>query len=417
MTDVIVIGGGAAGMMAALTAADCGCSVLLLERNQKVGRKLYITGKGRCNVTNDCPAPEVLQNIPRNAKFLTSAVTRFPPEAVKAFFEGLSVPLKTERGNRVFPVSDRAADIIDALFMSLRRKRVELIEDRVTDILINRQGHVTGVRCEHGTYQAPAVILATGGASYPLTGSTGDGYDMAVALGHTLVEPIGSLVPLVEDGFLCRRMQGLSLRNVAVKVKNQKKKVVYTELGELLFTHFGLSGPLILSASAHMRDFGKNQYHVLIDLKPALDEEKLEQRLLRDFVAQANRNFDHVLEGLLPRLMVPVVVELSGIPAGTKANSITKGQRRRLLELLKEFRVDIKGTRPLEEAIVTAGGIKVSEVDPGTMASKKVPGLYLAGEILDVDAYTGGFNLQIAWATGRAAGGAAAKYVQEEGAC
>lgn len=417
LTDVIVIGAGAAGMMAALTAAERGCSVLLLERNQKVGRKLYITGKGRCNVTNDCPAAEVLQNVPRNSKFLTSAVTRFPPEEVKAFFEGLGVPLKTERGNRVFPCSDKAADIIDALFMALRRARVELLEDRAEALLTDGEGRVTGVRCEHGSYAGRAVILATGGASYPLTGSTGDGYAMAAALGHTILPPRGSLVPLVAEGDLCRRMQGLSLRNVAVKVRNQKKKVVYAGQGELLFTHFGLSGPLILSGSAHMRDFEKDRYHVLLDLKPALDEEKLDQRLLRDLAEQSNRDFDHVLEGLLPRLMIPVMVELSGIPGEIKANSVTRAQRRRLLELLKCFRVDIAGPRPIGEAIITAGGIKVSEVDPHTMASKKAPGLYLAGELLDVDAYTGGFNLQIAWSTGRAAGEAAAQSLLEEGAC
>lgn len=410
---MIVIGGGAAGMMAALAAADRGCSVLLLERNAKVGRKLYITGKGRCNVANDCSVPEVLQHVPRNPKFLMSAVTRFPPEAVKAFFEGLGVPLKTERGNRIFPQSDRAADIIDALFQALRRKRVSLVEDRAVRLLTDEEGRISGVKGEHGSYSARAVILATGGASYPLTGSSGDGYEMAAAVGHTIVPPKPSLVPLVAEGEDCRRMQGLSLRNVAVKVKNQKKKVIYAEQGELLFTHFGLSGPLILSASAHMRDFEKDHYQVIIDLKPALDEEKLEQRLLRDFTERANQDFHNVLEGLLPRLMVPVMVERSGIPGNTKAHSITKAQRRRLLEELKGFRIDIAGPRPLAEAIITSGGVKVSEVDPHTMASKRLPGLYLAGELLDVDAYTGGFNLQIAWSTGRAAGEGAAQFLEE----
>lgn len=412
-SDMIVIGGGAAGMMAALTAADRGCSVLLLERNAKVGRKLYITGKGRCNVANDCSVPEVLQHVPRNPKFLMSAVTRFPPEAVKAFFEGLGVPLKTERGNRIFPQSDRAADIIDALFQALRRKRVSLVEDRAVRLLTDEEGRISGVKGEHGSYSARAVILATGGASYPLTGSSGDGYEMAAAVGHTIVPPKPSLVPLVAEGEDCRRMQGLSLRNVAVKVKNQKKKVIYAEQGELLFTHFGLSGPLILSASAHMRDFEKDHYQVIIDLKPALDEEKLEQRLLRDFAERANQDFHNVLEGLLPRLMVSVMVERSGIPGDTKAHSITKAQRRRLLEELKGFRIDIAGPRPLAEAIITSGGVKVSEVDPHTMASKRLPGLYLAGELLDVDAYTGGFNLQIAWSTGRAAGEGAAQFLEE----
>lgn len=416
-SDIIVIGGGAAGMMAALTAADCGCSVLLLERNAKVGRKLYITGKGRCNVANDCTVSEVLQHVPRNPKFLMSAVTRFPPEAVKAFFEGLGVPLKTERGGRIFPQSDKAADIIDALFLALRRKRVDLVEDRATALLTDESGRIAGVRGEHGSYTARAVILATGGASYPLTGSSGDGYRLAAEAGHTIIPPRPSLVPLEAEGKDCARMQGLSLRNVAVRVRNQKKKVVYAEQGELLFTHFGLSGPLILSASAHMREFEKDHYHILIDLKPALDEEKLDQRLLRDLAENANRDFHNVLEGLLPRLMVPVAAERSGIPADTKAHSVTKAQRRRLLELLKGFRVDITGPRPIAEAIVTSGGVKVSEVDPHTMASKRMPGLFLAGELLDVDAYTGGFNLQIAWSTGRAAGeGAAHSLKAAEGA-
>ena len=396
-------------MMAAYAAAASGAQVLLLERNQKLGRKLYITGKGRCNLTNDCATRGVLDNIPHNSRFVTSAVTHFPPEEVKAFFEGLGVPLKTERGNRVFPRSDRAADIIDALLLALRRRRVEIVQDRATGIR-TADGVIAGVEAEHGFHPCKAVVVATGGVSYPLTGSTGDGYELARALGHTVVPPKPSLVPLAAEGELCARMQGLSLRNVAIKVKDGKKKVVYQEQGELLFTHFGLSGPLILSASAHMRAFEKEHYHVLIDLKPALDEQKLDARLLRDFSENANRAFHNVLEGLVPRLMVPVLVELSGIPAQEKVNSITKQQRRRLLELLKGLRIDIQGPRPVEEAIVTSGGVKVSEVDPGAMASKKAPGLFLAGEVLDVDAYTGGFNLQIAWSTGKAAGEGAAAY-------
>lgn len=396
-------------MMAAYAAAASGAAVLLLERNQKLGRKLYITGKGRCNLTNDCAPRAVLDNIPHNSRFATSAVTRFPPEEVKAFFEGLGVPLKTERGNRVFPRSDRAADIIDALLLALRRRRVEIVQDRAAGIR-TADGAIAGVEAEHGFHPCKAVVVATGGVSYPLTGSTGDGYALARALGHTVVPPKPSLVPLVAEGEICARMQGLSLRNVAIKVRDGKKKAVYQEQGELLFTHFGLSGPLILSASAHMRAFEKEHYHVLIDLKPALDEQKLDARLLRDFSENANRAFHNVLEGLVPRLMVPVLVELSGIPAQEKVNAITKQQRRRLLELLKGLRIDIQGPRPVEEAIVTSGGVKVSEVDPGTMASKKTPGLFLAGEVLDVDAYTGGFNLQIAWSTGKAAGEGAAAY-------
>lgn len=406
-SDIIVIGGGAAGMMAALTAADRGARVLLLERNQKVCRKLYITGKGRCNLTNNSTVQEVLENVPRNSRFLTSAMTRFPPADTMKFFESLGVPLKTERGNRVFPQSDRSADVIDALFLALRRAGVEIAEERAVRIW-TRGGHVAAVQTEHGKYNCKAVILATGGLSYPATGSTGDGYAMAEVLGHTIVEPRPSLVPLAAKGEDCGRMQGLSLRNVVVKVKNEKGKTVYRDQGELLFTHFGLSGPLILSASAHMREMGREHYTIWIDLKPALDEATLDVRLLRDLAENPNRAFHNVLEGLVPRLMVPVLVDRSGIPAGEKANSVTREQRRRLLELLKGFSVEIAGPRPIEEAIVTSGGVKVSEVDPKTMASKRIEGLYLAGEILDVDAYTGGFNLQIAWATGHAAGEAAA---------
>ena len=414
MNEVVVIGGGAAGCMAALAAAQAGASVTLLERNPKLGRKLYITGKGRCNVTNDCTAPEVLQNVPHNSRFLTSAVTRFPPESVKRFFEEQGVALKTERGSRVFPKSDKAADIIDALLLALRRARVNIVQDRAK--ALRRNGEILeGVDGEHGFYPCRAVVVATGGVSYPLTGSTGDGYVLARSIGHTLLPPKASLVPLVAEQSFCAKMQGLSLKNVAIRVRTEKKKTVFAGQGELLFTHFGLSGPLILTASAHMRDFEKERYHVLLDLKPALDEEKLDKRLLRDLEENANRDFRHVLEGLAPRLMVPVLLELTGIPGDVKANSITRAQRRRLLETLKCIRIDIAGTRPVEEAIVTSGGVKVSEVNPGTMESKKARGVFFAGEVLDVDAYTGGFNLQIAWSTGRAAGQSAAELAQSPG--
>ena len=408
MKHVIVIGGGAAGCMAAVAAAQKGAAVTLLERNPKLGRKLYITGKGRCNVTNDCAAPEVLQNVPRNSRFLTSAVTRFPPEAVKAFFEGLGVPLKTERGNRVFPCSDKAADIIDALLLALRRSGVHIVQDRAR--ALRREGEVlTGVEGERGFYPGGAVVIATGGVSYPLTGSTGDGYALAEALGHTILPPRGSLVPLAAEGDACAKMQGLSLRNVAIQVRNGKKKTVYAGQGELLFTHFGLSGPLILSASAHMRDFAREQYTCVIDLKPALEEQKLDARLVRELSEQANRDFQNVLGSLVPRLMVPTVIALTGIPGDRKAHDMTKGERRRLLEVLKGLVIHIRGPRPVAEAIITSGGVKVGEIDPKTMGSKKVPGLFFAGELIDVDAYTGGFNLQIAWSTGHAAGEAAAQ--------
>ena len=411
--DCIVIGGGAAGMMAAITAAAEGATVTLLERNAKVGRKLYITGKGRCNVTNHCSAEEVLRSTPCNGKFLYSCMDRFPPSETIAFFENLGVKLKVERGNRVFPNSDKAADIIDALLRELRRKKVNLLETRALGLLVE-DGAVCGVRTETGDMQCDTVILATGGLSYPLTGSTGDGYDFARAVGHTIVQPKGSLVPLCSDDPCCPAMQGLSLKNTGLKVKNGKGKVVYQDQGELLFTHFGLSGPLILSASAHLRRFDKEQYTVCLDLKPALDEEKLDARLLREFEEQANRDFINALGALLPRAMIPVMVERTGIPGDTKVHSVTRQQRRRLLELLKCFPIEVTGTRPVEEAIITSGGIKVSEIDPKTMQSKLVRGLFFAGEIIDVDAYTGGFNLQIAWATGHAAGQAAVQFRKEE---
>lgn len=393
-------------MLAALTAARMGAHVTLLERNQKVGRKLYITGKGRCNLTNDCTPAEVLSNVPRNGKFLTSAVTRFPPAEVKTFFTDLGVPLKTERGNRVFPVSDKASDVVDALFFALRRAGVDLVQDRAMEILAT-DGVVRGVKGERSSYTGSAVILATGGASYPLTGSTGDGYAMAAALGHTILPPKASLIPLIVSGDECPSMQGLSLRNIVVKVKNKKGKVIFAEQGEMLFTHFGLSGPLILSASAHMRDFEKDRYTVVIDLKPALDEPTLDTRLVRELSGQPNRAFHNVLERLAPRLLIPILAKRADIPIDLPANAVTKVQRRRLLEILKGLSFPVDGPRPVEDAIITSGGVKVSEVDPKTMESKLVKGLYLVGELLDVDAYTGGFNLQIAWCTGRAAGQAA----------
>ena len=406
---IVVVGGGAAGMMAAIAAAAAGARVELLERNQKVGRKLYITGKGRCNVTNHCSPEQVLAAVPRNSRFLYSAMSRTPPEDVERFFTRLGVPLKVERGNRVFPQSDRAADIIDALYGELRRLRVPI-----------RQGRAVGLRCEDGAVAAvatelgelpcKAVILATGGLSYPATGSTGDGHRIAREAGHTVVEPRPSLVPLEAEEDFCRAMQGLALKNVGLTVRNRKGKIIYRDQGELLFTHFGLSGPLVLSASAHMREFEKDSYTCLIDLKPALDEATLDARLVRELTGNANRDMDNLLGALAPRLLVPVLLERAGIPGERKAHDVTREERRRLLELFKSFSVTIRGPRPVAEAIVTAGGVKVGEVDPKTMASKKLAGLYLAGELLDVDAYTGGFNLQIAWATGRAAGEGAAAF-------
>lgn len=398
--DVIVVGGGAAGMFAAVVAARRGKKVLLLERNDRLGKKLRITGKGRCNVTNACSPEEVLQNIPRNSRFLFSAITAFPPEKTMAFFEALGCPLKVERGNRVFPASDRALSILEALDKALRQGNVEIRHCRAGRLLVE-DGAVTGVAAGGQTYCASAVILTTGGCSYPTTGSTGDGYVMARACGHTVVEPVGSLVPLESVEEDCAEMQGLALRNVAVKLVNEKGKCIYKDFGELLFTHFGISGPTVLSASAHMGKPGK--YTLSIDLKPALEESKLDERILRDLEMYKNRAMVNALTDLLPRTMIPVMLERCCIPEELPANSLTKQQRRTLLETIKNFRVTIKGKRPVAEAIITSGGIKVSEVDPRTMASKLVRGLYFAGEILDCDAYTGGFNLQIAWSTANSA--------------
>ena len=410
---VAVIGGGPAGMMAAITAAEGGASVTLLEPNERLGKKLNITGKGRCNVTNDAPLEGLLANIPRNGKFLYSAFTRWGSRDTVAFFEHLGVPLKVERGNRVFPVSDRAFDISAALEQRLKALHVRWAHDRALDIEM-KDGAVRAVRGEGEAYPADAVILATGGVSYPATGSTGDGHRLAASLGHTVTELDGSLVPLegvIAPGIPCTRLQGLSLRNVGLTVYEGKKKL-YQDFGELLFTHFGVSGPLVLSASAHMRHFGRKDYHFEIDLKPALDQAQLDKRLLSDFRKYQNHDFRNALDDLLPQKLIPVVIELSGIPPQEKVHDITREQRQALLAVLKAFPVEITGKRPAAEAIVTTGGVKVEEVDPRTMESRLVRGLYFAGELLDADAYTGGFNLQIAWATGRVAGMAAA---QQEG--
>ena len=408
MSEIIVIGGGAAGMMAAITAARRGAGVTLLEPNERLGKKLNITGKGRCNVTNDCDQETLMANIPGNGRFLYSALTRFTPQDAMAFFEALGVPLKVERGNRVFPVSDRSFDISGALERELRRLRVRILRERAAEITAE-DGRVTGVQTDRRHHPADAVVLATGGVSYPGTGSTGDGYAMAAALGHTIVPPRGSLVPLESGDADCAAMQGLSLRNVEATVLNGKNKPVFREFGEMLFTHFGVSGPLMLSASAHLRRWDKEQYRLSIDLKPALDQQKLDSRILRDIGENPNRDMANILSGLVHRSMVPVLLRRLALPEGEKANSLTKEQRRALVQELKHFTVSLTGPRPVAEAIVTAGGVKVGDVVPGTMASKLAEGLYFAGEILDVDAYTGGFNLQIAWATGYLAGLSAAE--------
>jgi len=404
---IVVVGGGAAGMMAAISAAEQGAQVTLLEPNERLGKKLNITGKGRCNVTNDADLQTLLANTPQNGKFLYSVFSRFDGRDAKAYFEQLGVPMKTERGNRVFPVSDRAFDVSGALERRLKALKVALVRDRAVSLQIE-DGAVCGVTGEQKEYPADAVILATGGVSYPATGSTGEGHRIAAEAGHTVTPLRASLVPLKEKGNLCARMQGLSLRNVGLTVFENNKKL-YTDFGEMLFTHFGVSGPLILSASAHMRHFDKKEYRLEIDLKPALDEQTLDKRLLSDFEKHANSDFCNALDDLLPQKLIPVMVELTGIPPHQKVHDLTREQRRQLLGLLKAFPVEIAGPRPVTDAIITSGGIKVGEINPTTMESKLVKGLYFAGELIDVDAYTGGFNLQIAWATGKAAGFAAAQ--------
>ena len=396
--DGVIIGGGAAGMFAAIHAAKRGSRVLLLEKNDRMGKKLLITGKGRCNVTNDCTADQVMRNVPRNGRFLFSALNSCDPAYVKNFFEAAGCPLKTERGDRVFPVSDKSQSVLQALTHVMERAGVTVRKAKAEEVLV-RDGAVCGVRVGGERIDCNWVILATGGLSYPTTGSTGDGYSMARMLGHTVVACEGSLVPLETEGNDAPEMQGLSLRNVGVKLVNEKGKVLYKDFGELLFTHFGISGPTVLSASAHL----KGNCSLVIDLKPALDESKLNERILRDLETYKNRSMENALTDLLPRSMIPVVLRRLEIDGAMQDNSLTKEKRRALVLLLKNFSLQITGKRPVAEAIITSGGIKVSEIDPKTMESKLVPGLYFAGEIIDCDAYTGGFNLQIAWSTAYAA--------------
>ena len=371
--DCIVIGGGPAGMFAAITAAKNGSRVLLLEKNDRLGKKLLITGKGRCNVTNNCDEQEILRNIPRNGRFLYSALDAMPPQRIMDFFESHGCPLKTERGNRVFPVSDKAQSVLDCLRSELRSSGVIVRTARVREIL-TEDGAVSGVRTDTETLEAKHVILATGGLSYPTTGSTGDGFTMAKALGHTVTPTEGSLVPLEVAGSDCPDMQGLSLRNCGVKLLNAKGKVLYKDFGELLFTHFGVSGPTVLSASCHLKGEG---CRLVIDLKPALEENKLDERIQRDLEMHKNRSMENALIDLLPRSMIPVVLRRLEIDANMQANSLTKQKRRSLVELLKAFSLEITGKRPVSEAIITSGGVKVSEIDPKTMESKLVPGLFL----------------------------------------
>lgn len=406
---IAVVGGGAAGMMAAIRAAQAGAAVTLFERNDRLGKKLRITGKGRCNLTNDCDREEFLRSVPTNPRFLYTALSAWSPEDTKTFFEGLGVPLKTERGKRVFPVSDRAADVVFAMERACRELGVQTVNRRVRRLL-SRDGAVCGVQIGTETHPFDAVILSTGGKSYPLTGSDGDGYRMAEELGHRITRLCPSLVPLVEDGRLCASMQGLSLKNVTLRILDMPKgKCVYEDFGELMFTHFGLTGPTVLSASAHLSDIAPGRYEAQIDLKPALDVKTLDARIRSDFEKYKNRDLLNSLDDLMPRKLIEPFISLCGMDPRKKIHSVTREERACMVQTLKCLRVPLRGFRPLDEAIITRGGVDVREVRPGTMESKLVRGLYFAGEILDVDAYTGGFNLQIAFSTAVLAGDAAAE--------
>ncbi len=416
---VAVIGGGAAGMLAAAVAAENGATVTLFEKNEKLGRKLGITGKGRCNVTNHCDVQTVLANIPRNPRFLQSALYTFSPADTMALMERLGVELKTERGNRVFPVSDRASEIVHALRTYLTQTGVVVKHAPVQALRFAGQAEsprrICGLYAMGKAYDFDAVIVATGGVSYPLTGSTGDGYRFAASAGHTVISPAPSLVPLETKDAFCRQLTGLSLKNTGLRLYDMQcgGALVYEDFGELMFTHFGLTGPMILSASAHCTQRPLDRYEISLDLKPALDAQKLDERLLRDFAQNCNRNFEHALDALLPKRLIAVVIAKSGIAKETKVHDITRAQRQALLQQLKDFRISVKGFRPIAEAIITAGGVCVKEVTPKTMESKCCRGLFFAGEVLDVDAYTGGFNLQIAFSTAYAAGRGAAQACAE----
>ena len=404
--DVVVIGGGAAGLMAAGTAAERGKSVVLIEKNKILGKKLLITGKGRCNITNACEDVEtLLENVTVNRSFLYSAFYGFTNDDTIKFFNDLGVETKIERGNRVFPVSDKSQSVVDALSVYVKKSGVKILHDTVLNILTDEDGCACGVETQkHGELSARSVIIATGGASYQGTGSTGDGYGWAKALGHTVTEIIPSLVPVTVEEKWAYDLMGLSLKNIEISVLNEKNKVIYKDFGEMLFAHFGLSGPVILSASAHMRPMESGKYRILLDLKPALDEKTLDARILRDFGKFSNRDFVNSLSELLPNGLIDIVVALSGIDPRKKVNSVTKEERKKLVSVIKGIDFNVTGFCSIEQAIITSGGISVKEINSSTMESKLVKGLYFAGEIIDVDAYTGGFNLQIAFSTGRLAG-------------
>jgi hypothetical protein len=406
MSNVLIIGGGAAGMMAGIAAAEAGHKVQIFEKNEKLGKKIFITGKGRCNLTNACDVEELFQNVVHNAKFLYSAFYGFTNDDMMAFAEANGCPVKTERGNRVFPVSDRSSDVIQALASRLRKLKVDVhLNEEVADIQLT-DGAVSGLILKKGNRVIPAdaVIVAAGGLSYPSTGSTGDGYRFAKKAGHKITELSPALVPFMVEEPVVRELMGLSLRNISAKIL-KGNKVLYEEFGEMLFTHFGVSGPVLLSASSYVAaQLRKEPLTLSIDLKPALTEEQLDARILRDFEEVKNKQFKNSLDQLLPSKMIPVIIDRSGIAPEKKVNEITREERHRIVTAIKDFKLTLTGLRGYNEAIITQGGVSVREVNPSTMESKLVKGLYFAGEVLDLDAVTGGYNLQIAWSTGHLAG-------------
>lgn len=416
---VVIIGGGPAGMLSAISAGTNKNDVTILEKMNMLGRKLLITGKGRCNITSSIPIDEFIKNVPGNGKFLYSCLNNFTNEDILNILKEEGLQTKVERGNRVFPITDKSQDVLQALLNRLKKLKVKIEVGANVKEILTEQDIVNGVKYIQGgkekVLKADKVILATGGKSYSATGSTGDGYELAKKVGHTVTEIKPSLVPISTKGKdleICRRMQGLSLKNVAIKIKDAKNnKIIYEDFGEMIFTHFGVSGPVILSGSAHLlryknEDIRQGNIKLIIDLKPALDVQKLDDRILRDFSLEKNKIFKNSLDNLLPQKMISTVIELSGIDQNKKVNEITREERVRLVQLLKNFEITLHDFRPIEEAIITAGGISIKEINPKTMESKLIKGLYFAGEIIDVDAYTGGFNLQIAYSTGYTAGGA-----------